>query len=214
MGCSRQEVRGGWAIPPNYCYRSNHSLARHVHRQDIPGMQPITSLENITHVHLLAMPTTHTCADRHASALMPNFRYCSSLTRTFYDHIYPNRGPKVAAGCTPVAYREHCKRVFALPAAALPEIISNPDPSLLPFSSDCIHQVLDTTYKGNKSSGPSLVPTQMIKHLHSRNNSSLSRLFHRIAREGTPPSCNTAKLTPVYKKATKQSQQTTNQSVY
>ena len=93
--------------------------------------------------------------------------------------------------------------MFELPAAASPEIISNPDPTHLPFLPDCIHEVLDTTYKGNKSSGPSLVPTQMIKHLHARNGSSLSRLFYRVTREGMPDSWNTAKLTLVYKKRDK-----------
>ena len=89
--------------------------------------------------------------------------------------------------------------MFELPAAAPPEIISNPDSSHLPFSTDCIHQVLDTTYKGYKSSGPSLVPTQMIKHLNSRNDSSISRIFHRVTSEGIPHSWSIAKLTLVYK---------------
>ena len=43
----------------------------------------------------------------------------------------------------------------------------------------------------------------MIKHLHARNNRSLSRLFHRVTREGIPDSWNIARLTPVYEKGDK-----------
>ena len=107
------------------------------------------------------------------------------------------------AGCTPAAYREHCKRVFELPAAAPPEIIPNPNPTRLAFSPDCICEVLNTSYKSNKASGPSHVPTQVIKHLHVRNDSTLSRLFHKVTREGIPDSWNSARLTPVYKKGDK-----------
>ena len=81
MGCSRREVGGGRAIPPNYCYGSNHGLAQHVHRQDVAGMQTVTSLEHNTHVHALATPITHTHVDRHASILTLNFCCCSSLIR-------------------------------------------------------------------------------------------------------------------------------------
>ena len=109
----------------------------------------------------------------------------------------------MVAGCTPVAYREHCKQVFELPAAAPSETIPNTNPTRQPFLPDCIREVLDTSYKGNKSSGPNHVPTQMIKHLHARNNSSLSRLFHRVTREGIPDYWNTARLIPVYKKDNK-----------
>ena len=161
-----------------------------MHRHDILDMQTITRLEHNSHVHMLATPITHTCVDRHASALTLDFHCCSSLIHTLSMIIHPNMGPKVVAGCTPGAYREHCKPVFELPAAAPPEIISDPDPTHLPFSSDCIHDVLDTMYKGNKSTGPSLVLTQMIKHLHSRNDSSLSRLFHSV---GSPAGAESAR---------------------
>ena len=43
----------------------------------------------------------------------------------------------------------------------------------------------------------------MFKYLHSRNDSNLSRLFHRVTREGILHSWNIAKLIPVYKKSNK-----------
>ena len=81
VGCSLREAGGGWAIPPNYCYGSNYGLAWHVHRQEALGMQSVINLEQSTHVHVLAMPITHTCADRLVDALMPNFCCFSNLTQ-------------------------------------------------------------------------------------------------------------------------------------
>ena len=185
MGYFRQEVGGGWVIPPNYCSGSNHGWTWHVHRHNVLGMQTGTSLECSTHAHVLSTLTTPMCVGRHASALTLNFHCCSSLIQALSMTIStPTGGQKAVAGCTPAAYREHCKRVFELPATAPEEIIPNPDPTCLPFLPDCIHEALDISYKGNKSSGPSLVLTQMIKHLHSRNDGNLSRLFHRVTKEG------------------------------
>ena len=48
-----------------------------------------------------------------------------------------------------------------------PSQAQNPDN--LPILPDCVHHALNSTYKGNKSSGTSQLPTQAIKHLHARN---------------------------------------------
>lgn len=87
---------------------------------------------------------------------------------TIYNHIYPSRGPKAVAGCTS-AYREYCKHVFELPAQALAQVLHKPDPNNLPITADCISGTLNGPFKGNKSSGLSLLPSPLVNYLHVRN---------------------------------------------
>ena len=63
----------------------------------------------------------------------------------------------------------HCKMVFDLPATAPQSIIETPDPAHLPFKAPDIRAALHV-FKENKASGPSCIPTQVVKHLHSSNN--------------------------------------------
>ena len=148
------------------------------------------------------MPITHTCADRRADALTPNYRCCSNLIQALFMTICiligGQRQQQVAPQLPTGNIANECLSFLQQPLQRLYLTQTH-----LPFSSDCIHQVLDTTYRGNKSSGPSRVPTQMIKHLLSRNDGNLARLFHRVTREGIPESWNTPKLIPVYKKGDK-----------
>ena len=119
---------------------------------------------------------------------------------TFYDHIYPSRGPKTVAGCTPRAHRDHCKRVFELPAQPPAQMLCKPDPSNLPLSADCIRGALEGPFKGNKSSGPSPLPSQLVKYLHARNDQAISTLFHKVTISTLLSQWNTTRLTPVFQK--------------
>ena len=131
---------------------------------------------------------------------------------TFYDHIYPSRGPKTVAGCTPRAYRDHSKLVFELPAQPPAQVLCNPDPSNLPLSADYIRSALEGPFKGNKSSGPSPLPSQLVKHLHARNDQAISILFHKVTTSAIPSQWNTTWLTPIFKKVTDDWQATTGLS--
>ena len=107
------------------------------------------------------------------------------------------------AGCTPRAYRDHCKRVFKLLAQPQAQVLDNPDPSKLPLSADCIRSALEGPFKGNKSSGPSPLLSQLLKHLHVRNNQAISTLFHNVTISALPSQWNTTWLTTVFKKGDK-----------
>ena len=122
---------------------------------------------------------------------------------TFYDIIYPSRGPKPQAGCTTESWEAHCRQIFDLPAEGLEEIISHPDPTYLPFSETSIRAALGGCYKGNKSSGPSSLPSQVVKHLHAKNDGTLAKLFQYVSREGLSSARNMARVTPVHKKGDK-----------
>ena len=67
-----------------------------------------------------------------------------------------------------------------------------------------IRHALDTAYKGNKSSGPSALPSQLVKHLHMGNDESLATMFQAVASIGIPPEWNLTRITPVHKKGPKQ----------
>ena len=78
------------------------------------------------------------------------------------------------------------------------EITPNPDPTHLPFTAEDIHSTLQV-FKGNKSSGPSFLPSQLIKHLHGRNNMVISELFKHFVEHGIPKAWNLVQVTPVHK---------------
>ena len=107
-------------------------------------------------------------------------------TFMIYDYIYLSRGLKAVAGCMPRAYRDHCKRVFELPVQPPAQVLCNPDPNNLLLSVDCIRSALEGPFKGNKSSGPSPLPSQLVKHLHARNDQAISTLFHKVTISATP----------------------------
>ena len=67
-----------------------------------------------------------------------------------------------------------------------------------------IRHALVTAYKGNKSSGPSALPSQLVKHLHMGNDESLATMFQAVASIGIPPEWNLTRITPVHKKGPKQ----------
>ena len=76
-------------------------------------------------------------------------------------------------------------------------------PYNIPFLPACIQAALGRPYKGNKSSGPSILPLQLIKHLHARNDDTISHLFYVVTIRGIPAAWNTSKSTPVFKKGSK-----------
>ena len=80
-----------------------------------------------------------------------------SNRNAYYDHIYPNRGPKATVEYSARDYWQHCKCVFELTADTLQEIIHNPDPALLPFLPAFMQAALGWPYKGNKEPGPSII---------------------------------------------------------
>ena len=77
---------------------------------------------------------------------------------TYYNIMYPWRGPNPPAGCTTKDWEEYCKCVFDLPAHAPTEITPDPNPTHLPFMAKAIRSMLQV-FKGNKSSGPSCMPS-------------------------------------------------------
>ena len=121
----------------------------------------------------------------------------------FFDTIYPSRGPKPQAGCSVAAWEAHCRNVFELPATPPSEIMPVPDPDHLPFTASSIRAALGGCYKGNKSSGPSPVPTQLVKHLHGKNDETLAAFFAHVATTQLPTAWNTVRVTPVHKKGDK-----------
>ena len=78
------------------------------------------------------------------------------------------------------AYEEHCKRVFPLPAMEPQEVLSHPDPKDLALDAASIWATLTFNYKGNKASGPSKLPTLLIKHLHMRNDGVILTMFKAV----------------------------------
>ena len=159
--------------------------------------------------HCLGAQHSHTCAcyakytracavaTRHFDVHLPML--LKSNPSTYYNHIYPNRGPKAAAACSVGDYWQHYKRVFELLAVIPQEIVPNPDPDLLPFSPSHIWAALGWPYKGNKSPGPSPLPTQLIKHLHTRNDEAISNLFRKVTTGGILAAWNVSKLISVFK---------------
>ena len=101
--------------------------------------------------------------------------------KLFYDTIYPSRGPKPTAGCNVADWEAHCKNVFTVPTDPPPQIIDTPNPQNLPFSPDSIRSALDFSFKGHKSSGPSPLPSQLVKYLHKVNDKALSEMFAKVA---------------------------------
>lgn len=123
--------------------------------------------------------------------------------KLYFDTIYPSRGPKPAAGCTVADWEAHCKRVFTVPTEPPPPIIETPNPQNLPFSTDQIRSALDTSFKGHKSSGPSLLPSQLVKYLHKGNDKALSDMFNKVSTTKLPAKWNVVRVTPVHKKGDK-----------
>ena len=74
-----------------------------------------------------------------------------------------------------------------------------PDLDALPFQPEHIQGAL-TVFKGSKSSGPSSVPAQLVKHLHPRCIPAVSRFFRTVASTSIPAAWNETRVTPVYKK--------------
>ena len=118
---------------------------------------------------------------------------------TYYDVIHPWRGPKSPAGCTTEDWEEQCRCVFDLPAQVPMEITPHPDPTHLPFMAEDIRSALQV-FKGNKSSGPSFLPSQLVKHLHGQNDMVISELFKHFAEHGIPKAWNLVQVTPVHKR--------------
>ena len=55
-------------------------------------------------------------------------------------------------------------------------------------------------FKGNKASGPSPVPSQLVKHLAPACIPALSWMFFLVAKAGIPAKWNEVRVTPVFKK--------------
>ena len=68
-------------------------------------------------------------------------------------------------------WEQHCKTIFDLPATEPQPII--PNPTQLPFKAPEVPAALHA-FKGNKVSGLSCLPTQVIKHMHSSNDEVIS----------------------------------------
>ena len=66
------------------------------------------------------------------------------------------------------------------------EVLSHPDPNDLPFDAVSIWAGLIFNYKGNKASGPSKLPTQLVKRLHMRNYGVISTMVKAIASTLSP----------------------------
>ena len=122
-----------------------------------------------------------------------------SSPSSYYNHIYPNRGPKAAAVCSVGDYRQHCKHVFEVPAVIPQKIIPSPDPDLLPFLSFNIRAALGWPYEGNKSPGPSPFPMQLVKYLYTRHDVAISNLFRKVTTGGIPAAWNISRLTLIFK---------------
>ena len=119
---------------------------------------------------------------------------------TYYDVIHPRRGPKPPAGCTTEDWEEQCRCVFDLPAQVPMEFTSHPDPTHLPFTAEDICSALQV-FKGNKSSRPSFLPSQLVKHLHGRNDMVISEPFKHFTEHGIPKAWNLVQVTPVHKRS-------------
>ena len=89
--------------------------------------------------------------------------------------------------------------MFDLPAVTPTPITPNPNPAHLPFSAVDIRSAL-LVFKGNKASGPSCLPSQLIKHLHGQNDRVVSDLFKHFAERGIPRAWNLVQVTPVHKR--------------
>ena len=89
--------------------------------------------------------------------------------------------------------------MFELSAAILQDIVPNSNPDHLPFSPTSIQAALGQPYKGNISPGPSPLPTQLIRHLHTRNNEAISNLFRKVTTGGILAAWNVSKIIPVFK---------------
>ena len=57
-------------------------------------------------------------------------------------------------------------------------------------------------FKGNKASGPSPVPSQLVKHLAPACIPALRQMFFLVAKAGIPAKWNEVKVTPVFKNET------------
>ena len=101
--------------------------------------------------------------------------------------------------CTLQDYTAHCRQVFDLPAMGPPPICTNPSPTHLPFSTADLASAL-LVFKGNKASGPSPVPSQLVKHLAPACVPILSRMFFLVAKAGILAKWNEVRVTPVFKK--------------
>ena len=65
-------------------------------------------------------------------------------------------------------------------------MVLQPNPTHLPLDPASMCHALETAYNGNKSSGPSLLLTQFVKHLNTNNVQELSEVFHAIAQMSIP----------------------------
>ena len=79
------------------------------------------------------------------------------------------------------------------------EITPHPDPTHLPFTAEDIRSALQV-FKGNKSSGPSFLPSQLVKHLHGQNDVVISEFFKHFVEHGIPKAWNLVQVTPVHKR--------------
>ena len=84
------------------------------------------------------------------------------------------------------SYEQHCQRVFYLPTEPVQQVKAQPDPTHLPLDATSICFILDHAYKGNKASGPSHVPSQLVKSLQNKNDETFSIIFTTIVLLGMP----------------------------
>ena len=84
------------------------------------------------------------------------------------------------------------------------QVKAQPNPAHLPLDAPCIHFIVDHAYKGNKASGLSPLPSQLVENLHSKNDGALSMMFMAIATLGMPEQWNRTRITPVHMKGSRE----------
>ena len=80
------------------------------------------------------------------------------------------------------------------------EVCESPSPPDLPFTPDHLADALDHGFAASKSSGPSAVPTQLLKYLAPTCYAPLSSIFNHFASTALPSAWRTSAVTAIHKK--------------
>ena len=117
----------------------------------------------------------------------------------YWNFIHPERTSRTSA-CPADALTANFTSVFDLPCEPTQPVCDRPNPPDLPFTPDDLASALTHGFAASKSSGPSTVPTQLLKYLSADCYASLSSIFNHFAATSLPAAWLTSSATAIHKK--------------
>ena len=117
----------------------------------------------------------------------------------YWNLIHPECTRCVAA-CSSDALTAYFASVFDLTCEPTMEVYNSPNLPDLPFTADHLASALTHGFAASKSSGPSVVPIQLLKYLSPACYAPLSSIFNHFSSTALPSAWLTSAITAIHKK--------------